>query len=91
MDIKKIIGLKVLAIKGIRTDMRKKKNFEPHFILFDDEKTYIEVESQDPYTYHDFNPSAKSFRVMENEFMWKNIMTEEKHFPDADQDIGWWW
>lgn len=89
MEIQKIIGLEVVAIKGIRTDMRKKINFRPQYIMFDDEKTYIELDEQDCFTYHDCDYSAKTIHVLQDEVTWNRIMENEKHYPDADLDIGW--
>jgi hypothetical protein len=87
MDIEKIIGLKVVAIKGCRYDMRKKRNFSPHYIIFDDEKTFIELDDQDYYTYHDANSNAKTISITQNDIFWKLLMSDEKRYPDADEDI----
>jgi len=87
MELKKIIGLNIVAIKGIRTDRRKKKGFSPQFILFDDEQTFIELEDQDYYTYHDCDSSAKTITLRQEEVMWKRINEETDWFPDADTDI----
>jgi hypothetical protein len=87
MDIANIIGLKVVAIKSFRTDLRKKRNFSPRYILFNDGKTYIELEDQDPYTYHDFDFGAKNISVMQDARVWGAIMHDEKRYPDADEDI----
>jgi hypothetical protein len=62
-DLGCIIGLKVTAIKGFETDRRKTKYISPKFILFDDEETYIELEDQDYYSYHDCSTSAKHIRI----------------------------
>lgn len=43
MDLSKIIGLKVVAIKGYEPDRRKTKRIEAQYILFSDKKTYIEM------------------------------------------------
>ena len=87
MDIEKIIGLKVVAIKGYRYDMRKKRNFSPQYIVFDDEKTFIELEDQDYFTYHDADSSAKTISINQDARFWKVLMSDEKCYPDADEDI----
>ena len=86
-----IVGLKVLAIKGIRCDMRRKKGFSPQFIIFDDEKTFIELEEQDYFTYHDCDGRAKVIKITQDDQMWKRIMENDAHFPDADLDVDSWW
>lgn len=89
MDIKKIIGLKVLAIKTIRTDRRRKKGFPPDFIIFDDGKTFIELDDQDYITYHDCAGSAKHINVVQDPTRWTRMMSETDWFVDSDMDIGW--
>jgi hypothetical protein len=90
MEIQKIIGLKVVAIKGVRTDMRRKKHFYQQYILFDDGKTYIELDDQDYYTYHDCDSGAKRISVWQDESVWRRIIANENHYPDADMDINWY-
>jgi hypothetical protein len=87
--IQNIIGLKVVAIKGFRTDMRRKKGFNPEFVLFDDKETYIELNDQDYHSYHDCDSSARLIQVMKDSQRWRIMMEDEKSYPDADSDIGW--
>ena len=87
MEIDKIIGLKVVAIKGIRTDRRKKKHFSPEYILFDDGETYIELEDQDYYTYHDCSPNARHINLYTNKEHWEQMMNDNDLYPNADRDI----
>jgi hypothetical protein len=84
-ELGKIIGLKVVAIKGVKGDPT------PHYILFDDEKTYVYLDDektyvyldeQDFYTYHDCSSSARTIHVDEDEKFWKH-MIESK-----DQDVA---
>lgn len=89
LTIQAIIGLKVVAIKGFRTDMRRKKGFDPEYILFDDEKTYIEIERQDYHTYHDCDSMARVFQVKRDPGNWKFMMENEKTYPNADTDLSW--
>ena len=90
MEFLKLIGLKVVAVKGFRTDMRRKKHFSPQYILFDDGKTYIELEDQDYITYHDCATSAKHISIMQSEASWKIMMEFSDRYPDADTDIGYY-
>ena len=60
-NLGKIIGLSVVAIKGEYN--AKGKNIEPKYILFSDGKTYLELEEQDYYSYHDCSSSARLIRV----------------------------
>ena len=89
MKLKNIIGKKVVAIKGFRTDMRRKKNFTAEYILFDDGETYIELEDQDGYTYHDCDSDAKIIRIRQNKKAWEDMMSNENNYPAADTDPSW--
>jgi hypothetical protein len=85
-----IIGKKAVSLKGFRTDMRNKKGFPIVYILFDDGETYIELEDQDYYTYHDCNGSAKLIKIFKDKRVWEMIMSDAKHYPDADIDPMWY-
>ncbi len=84
--LSKILGLSVVAIKGFRTDMRKKQNFEARYILFSDKATYIELEEQDYYSYHDCSDSARHIEVRRDSERWVMIMGDDATYPDADID-----
>lgn len=89
MILTDLVGFKILAVRGFRMDMRRKKDFSPQYILFDDGKTYIELETQDFYTYHDCDSSARIIRIMQSDAHWKNIFDDIKHFPEADRGTEW--
>jgi len=82
----KIIGLSVVAIRTFVFDSKRKKNFEPGYILFSDKKSYLELEEQDEYSFHDCNYSARIIRIIENPEQWKLIMTDPA-YKDSDMDI----
>jgi hypothetical protein len=83
------VGLKVLAIKGYRDDMRRKKGFTPEYILFDDGQTYIMLEDQDYHAYHDCDSWARRIEVRRDETQWGIFNEDEKHYPDADLDLSY--
>lgn len=84
MELNKILNLKVVAIKGFELDRRITKRIEPRYILFDDGKTYIELEEQDYHTYHDCSTCARVLNTVSNEDTWKMILDG---YPDANIDI----
>jgi len=86
MELKKIIGKKVVAIKTYCDNKRKKQGFEPDYILFDDKKTLLKFEEQDYYSYHDCSLSARHIDVVEDPELWNLIMTSES-YRDSDTDI----
>lgn len=87
LDIK---GKKVVALKGFRTDMRKKKDFEVFYILFDDGETYIELSCQDYFTFHDCDSNAKNIQTFKDKRFWETLMKDENHYPEADRASGWY-
>jgi hypothetical protein len=90
MELKEIIGKKVVAIKGHNSKWNDKRvkhpKIEPGFILFDDGETYIELEEQDYYSYHDCSFSARTLIVWQNKERWNKMMTQP-WFGDATQEI----
>jgi len=75
-----LIGKTVLAIKGSKNTRRR---VFPEYILFDDKKTYIQLEEQDYYTYHDCSGSARTPYINQDKEQWKYLLT----LPDANEDI----
>lgn len=85
LAIKDIIGLKVQCIRGYKS-RKNSARVEPAFIMFDDGKTYIELEEQDYFTYHDCSPCALELQVKRGAEYWKEIMDDEQ-FANATEDI----
>lgn len=82
-DMSKIIGLKVIAVKGIPYSL-KIKDVEPRYILFSDKKTFIELEEQDYYTNHDCDNRARLIEILQDTACWKRIYENSN---DATMDI----
>lgn len=89
MNIPKIIGLEVVAIKGFNSN-RRIKHIETQYLLFSDKKTYIEFEDQDYYTHHDCDSNAKTITIIQDKRLWELIMNDpQKMYRDATEDISW--
>ena len=86
MEFEKLIGLKVSALKHFRRDKRKKRSLRVEYIMFDDGQTYIELQDQDCYTYHDYATSAKHISIMQDPDHWKRMMEDNDSYPDANDD-----
>jgi hypothetical protein len=85
-----LVGMKIVAVKGFRDKLDKRvrhPQIEPEYILFEDCKTYITLEEQDYYCYHDCDGSARCIRIYENEDTWSNIMDNDVNYPHANTDI----
>ncbi len=84
-----LVGMKIVAVKGFQTKKQRVKHpqIEPQYILFDDCKTYIELEEQDYYDYHDCSTFARHIQVWINEEQWSNIMDDDVNHPHANADI----
>jgi hypothetical protein len=77
--MQRIVGLKVVGVYGYTGD--KRKNYiEPQYILFDDGKTYIELEEQDYYTFHDCSGCAREIYIKQDEKFWNTV------FNNVDYD-----
>ena len=83
----RLIGLKVVDIRGFLNDKRKTKYIEPQYILFSDGQTYIELEEQDYYSYHDCSQSARLINIQVNEERWLQIFNDKIYYPKANIDI----
>lgn len=76
-----LIGKTIVAIKGHPGNISKK--IRPEYILLDDGETYLELEDQDPYTYHDHSSSAKEIRLYQNKAVYEGLLA----LPDANIDL----
>lgn len=82
-DILTIVGLKVVAVKGIEYSL-KQRNVEPKYILFSDKKTFIELDEQDYYTSHDCDSSARTIKIIQDSGCWESIY---KNSNDTNIDL----
>ena len=80
MDLKDIIGLKVSSIRGYKNSDGRIKKVEAEFIMFDDGETFIQLEEQDYYSFHDCSTLARNITV------WKDKERYERYmkFPEAN-------
>jgi len=83
-DMLKLVGKKILDIRGIKTSG---KYIEPSFILFDDEKTIVQLDEQDYYSYHDCSSAARILYIHEDSTYWKLIHDDLKNYPIANSNI----
>lgn len=92
-DIIKLIGLKIADIRSWESNPKKDntpkrgKLYEPMWILFDDGQTYIELDEQDAYSYHDCSYKARHIHVREDVNRWQDIRMDLGHYPRANTDI----
>jgi hypothetical protein len=56
---------------------KSNKSKTAYCILFEDGRTIMELDEQDPYVYHDCNHNARILTVFQDEEIWKNRMTHE--------------
>ena len=80
-----ILNKKVEKIRGFKT-RKNQKDITPTFILFDDGETLIDLELQDYFTFHDYDPNARIIRVQKDKKLWHKIAHDNK-FEDANVDI----
>lgn len=90
MLLRKILNKKVIAIRGFNSKGKtvgKRTKISAQYILFDDRKTFIELETQDSYTYHDCSRYARDIKVCIDKKRWEDIYNDRKYFPNATVDI----
>ena len=73
-----LIGKKISAMRG----HKYKKTCELKYILFDDGETYIELNEQDPYDYHDCNNSARSICIYSDSDFWNKLNNKENEIDE---------
>lgn len=83
--MKIIIGKKVKCIRGHK-ERKNQKDIVPKYILFDDGETYIDLQEQDPHTFHDCSMIAREIIVYQNKKMWDWVMKYDK-YGDANIDL----
>jgi len=87
--LEKLIGQKIVAIKAVVADKRKKRFLEPVYILLSDKETYLELKEQDLYSYHDCSDCARIITTNVDKIKWKIIMDNvDGCYPDAN--TLWW-
>ena len=72
-----LIGKKILAFRGHKTRKFGKDVVQLAYILFDDEKTWLELREQDPYDYHDCCSSARTLDLHSDAKMWKKMFDKD--------------
>lgn len=88
MKLEKIIGLKVVAIRGHRPERKNsRRGIEPEYILFDDGETYICLVEQDPYDYHDCSFRAREIEIYSSARRWEQIIHDREFYPESTKDI----
>lgn len=83
MELHKIVGLKVIAVRGFNGEKNVPKYIEPQYILFSDKETYIELAEQDYYDYHDCSSFAREVSVWQDSSRWKQMFLDKQHYPEA--------
>jgi hypothetical protein len=89
MTFTDIIGLKIVAVKGIPKGYQTKKESKDvptEYILFSDGETVLRLDEQDYYDYHDCNSSARELNLSKSKEMWDRIIS----YPDSTTcDFMW--
>lgn len=85
-ELGQIIGKKVEKLRGFKA-RKNQKDIGIVFILFDDGKTFIDLERQDYCTFHDCDPDARIIRIQKDKKLWQKIAYDNDKFGDANMDI----
>lgn len=92
-NIQNIIGKKIVALKGVKVN-RKNSSIPVQYIMLDDGESYLELEEQDYYTYHDCSSFARTIYFYNDQRMWGLIMSGapdkkgDKFYLDATEKLN---
>jgi len=84
VNITDILNKKILRVVGTK---KKNRYVEAEVILFDDEETFIQLEEQDYYSYHDCSSSAKELQIVNDPDMWKVFNTDKGYANTTETDL----
>lgn len=83
LDRDMLVGRTVLEVVQFPDKFDRNNRFDGKtYILFDDEETYLELEPQDHYTYHDYSYTAMEVYSVSDPGMWKLIQSEWRKYHD---------
>ena len=82
----KLIGLKVVAVRGVTNKDRRIKRVPVEFLLFSDQKTFIEFTEQDYCSYHDCASYARQVEVRESKERFEQL-TMSPYADSTDYDF----
>lgn len=74
-DITRLLGKRIHRILGIPTD-RRSNTVTARYIMFDDRETYVVLDEQDYYAYHDCSYSARLIDVRKDKKDWARLDTD---------------
>ncbi len=79
MDWSHLIGKSIKAFRGYRgkTGRFGKKITGLDFILFDDGETYLALEEQSKYDYHDCSSSARDLHLYKDSVRWEELLSND--------------
>lgn len=82
-----VVGRRVAALRGYEPDLAAgHTRVRLEFVLFDDGATFLELDRQDRYSYHDYDPRARVVGLVSDPARWQAMMgcTGEYRATTAD-------
>ena len=89
MNWSELIGKKIVAFRGFphkESRYSKKIITKLEYILFGDKESFIQLEEQDQYYYHDCCISARTLDLQKDSKMWKRLFDKEGY--DEPNDLS---
>lgn len=87
MNWSALVGMKVAALRGF-TQKKHTWGEAMHcplaYILFDDGETFIELDEQSPYDYHDCCSSARNLELRVDAKRWQEMFNKEGSWNEPD-------
>jgi hypothetical protein len=79
LEFSSLLGKTIHAFRGRRCKKTTygKETCDFEFILLNDGETYIQLDEQDRYDYHDYSPSARHISVVSHKTLWEIMDKKE--------------
>ena len=87
MGWRDLIGKKILCFRGYKTKEYGKDTVALSHILFDDGETFIHLQDQDRYDYHDCCSSARMLSLRKDTKEWQQLYEQKfvvECLPNSD-------
>ena len=72
-----LLGKKIIAFRGHRTQKYGIEVVILVYILFDDQETWLELAEQSPFDYHDCCSSARMINLHKDAKQWQQLFDQE--------------
>ncbi len=77
-----LVGMEVAALRAFDNSNKKLS-----YMLFSDGKTFIELDEQDPFRYHDCSSVARILTLRQDEVQWKKMFDMASPYVELSKKV----